>query len=306
MLISHFLREVLELADTVTVLRDGKVIRTSPTVEETEATLVEAMLGRPPDDDVSAEAASGGAASVLLTVENLEAAGVANASFEVRAGEVVGIAGLVGAGRTELARAIFGANRIEEGSARIGAGDKLGRSPRRSLDAGVALIPESRKDQGLIFGRSAVENTTLSQLRELSRLGVVRRRAERRASGMLDRCDARRATLLPSIRSPAGTSRRSCSRGACSASRRSARGRADPRRRRRSEARDLRAARIAGRAGHGDRPHLVRARGDPRPAHRVLVMRSGRLVAELAGEAMTESAILAAAFADRSAGGIAA
>ena len=111
-LISHFLGEVLELANLVTVLRDGKVVRTAPTADETEGSLIEAMLGRsltatfPPRQPPPADA------PVVLSVRNLRASGVADVSFDVRAGEIVGLAGLVGAGRTELARAIFGADRV--------------------------------------------------------------------------------------------------------------------------------------------------------------------------------------------------
>ena len=95
------------------MLRDGKIVRTSPTSDETEASLIEAMLGRPLNDDVPAEAAACRGRARLLSVRDLRARGVADVSFDVRAGEIVGLAGLVGAGRTELARAIFGADRVD-------------------------------------------------------------------------------------------------------------------------------------------------------------------------------------------------
>ena len=308
LLISHFLREVLELADSVTVLRDGKHVRTAAASDETEASLVEAMLGRPLTTTFPPKRPARADAPVALAVRGLHAPGVAGVSFEVRTGEIVGLAGLVGAGRTELARAIFGANRILQGRAELGQVE-VGRSPRRSLDAGVAMIPESRKDHGLIYGRSVIENVTLARLDELSRVGVVRRRAERNAAAtILDRCDVR----APSYSSPVGT----LSGG--------------------NQQKVLFARMLLG------EPHVLLADEPTRGvdvgakvaiyellvslaesgmgivlisseleeilglAHRVLVMRSGRLVAELDGEAMTESAILAAAFADRTAGGVAA
>src|SRR5205085_1130773 len=191
-LISHFLREVLELADTVTVLRDGRVVRTSAAAVETESSLVEAMLGRPLTATFPARRPPREDAEVLLSVRDLSAPGVAAASFGRRAGEILGIAGLVGAGRTELARAVFGAARIDSGSVTLADGRELGRNPRKSLDAGLAMIPESRQEHGLIFGLSTFDNATLSRLDALSTLGVVRRRRERRtARKVLERCDVR-------------------------------------------------------------------------------------------------------------------
>jgi ABC-type sugar transport system ATPase subunit len=105
-LISHFLREVLELADTVTVLRDGRVIRTAPTAAETEATLVEAMLGRPLTATFPPRRPPAPDAPVVLRARELSAPGVEAVSFELRAGEILGLAGLVGARRTERARAV--------------------------------------------------------------------------------------------------------------------------------------------------------------------------------------------------------
>jgi simple sugar transport system ATP-binding protein/ribose transport system ATP-binding protein len=219
-LVSHFLREVLELADTVTVLRDGRLVKTSATGAETEASLVEAMLGRPLTSTFPPRRAPAADAPVVLGVADLHAPGVDGVSLEVRAGEIVGLAGLVGAGRTELARAVFGASRIESGAVVMAGGGRPGRSPRLSLRSGLAMIPESRKDDGLLFGRSSIENATLSRLGEYSTAGVVRRRAERRAgSDVLDRCGVRGASYSAVAALSAGTSRRSSSRGCCSASR---------------------------------------------------------------------------------------
>ena len=176
-LVSHFLGEVLALADTVTVLRDGKVVRTSAAAGETEDTLVAAMLGRsvgrtyPPKQPPAADAPS------ALTVRDLTAAGVDGASLEVRAGEIVALAGLVGAGRSELARAIFGASPATAGEMTAGA-TRLTGTPLGSLRANVTMIPESRKDDGLMLRRPVRENVSLASLRSLGRFGFVRRGME--------------------------------------------------------------------------------------------------------------------------------
>jgi ribose transport system ATP-binding protein len=308
-LISHFLREVLDLADAVTVLRDGKVIRTAAAAAESEQSLVEAMLGRaltatfPPKPTVAADART------LLAVRNLSAPGVSGASLDVRAGEIVGLAGLVGAGRTELARAIYGAARVEAGEALLGSGTALARSPRRSLDAGVAMIPESRKDQGLIFGRSVIENVTLAKLGDLTRFGLVRARAERRtAERMLDQCAVRASNYSLPVRTLSGGNQQKvlfarmmlCEPQVVIAD--------EP-----TRGVDVGAKRaiydfLVSLADEGLGVILISSELEEiiGLANRVLVMRRGRIVSELSGSEITESAILAAAFADKSAGGVAA
>jgi simple sugar transport system ATP-binding protein/ribose transport system ATP-binding protein len=182
LLVSHFLREVLALADTVTILRDGRLVRARPAAEESEESLIRGMLGRPlgaafPDKP----SAPSPEAPVALSVRGLSAPGVVDVSLEVRAGEIVGVAGLMGAGRSELARAIFGVDRRTAGGVEIAGGEPQAGGPSGSLRRGLAMIPESRKDQGLLFGRSVVENVSLSSLGAYSRGGVVQRRAERGA-----------------------------------------------------------------------------------------------------------------------------
>ena len=108
-LVSHFLNEVLDLADEVTVLRDGRVVRTNPISGETESSLVTGMLGRPISRAYPDKQPPAPDAPIVLAVEGLSAPGVEDATLTLRAGEIVGLAGLIGAGRSELARAIFGA-----------------------------------------------------------------------------------------------------------------------------------------------------------------------------------------------------
>lgn len=220
LLVSHFLREVLELADTVSVLRDGKLVHTKPAAQETEATLIQAMLGRPLDAAFPTKHAHRPDAPPALSVRELSAPGVNRVSLQVREGEIVGLAGLVGSGRSELARAIFGTDRRQEGEVEL-AGGRVRATPILSLRHGLAMIPESRKDEGLLLSRSVFENVTLSRLTDFSRLGVVNRRSERAAaSRVLDRVAVKGATTRrPSRPSPAATNRRCCSRGCSCAAR---------------------------------------------------------------------------------------
>jgi ABC-type sugar transport system ATPase subunit len=301
-LISHFLGEVLSLSDTVTVLRDGQLIRTSPAADQTEQSLVEAMLGRPLTSTFPAKQPAPQDAPVVLTAQSVSAPGVEDASFVVRAGEIVGIAGLVGAGRTELARALFGAARLSSGEVTLADGTALGRSPRRSLSGGLALVPESRKDEGLLFGRSAIENTTLSRLARLATAGVVRRGLERKtARAMLERCDVRGTYRAPVEALSGGNQQKVllartllCDPEVLIAD--------EP-----TRGVDVGAKRaiydfLAEFAAGGRGVILISSELEEvlGLAHRILVMRRGRIVASLSGEDMNENAILRAAFADES------
>jgi ABC-type sugar transport system ATPase subunit len=171
------------------------------------------------------------------------------------------------------------------------------------------MIPESRKDQGLIFGRSVVENTTLAQLDELSRLGVVRRRAERRAAGgMLDRCDVRAGSYSAPVMTLSGGNQQKVLFARTLLGGPRVLLADEPTRGVDVGAKLAIYELLVSLADEGMAIVLISSELEEilGLAHRVLVMRSGRLVTELEGEAMTESAILAAAFADRSAGGVAA
>jgi len=178
--VSHRLNEVLDVADTVTVLRNGKVITTRNTVDVTTQDLVTAMLGRSlsssfPDKAPSPEAG----AHVVLAARGIHREGVLDdVSFEVRAGEILGVAGLVGAGRTELARAVFGADKSDRGLIEVEGSAVNIASPRDAIRAGIAMLPESRKDQGLIMSMTVGENVTLAHLQDLSPRGILNRKRE--------------------------------------------------------------------------------------------------------------------------------
>lgn len=296
-LVSHFLQEVLALADTVTVLRDGKVVRTGPATDDTEGSLIAAMLGRPasrtyPDKRLPAE---GG--PVALAIRNLSAPGVRNVSMMVRAGEIVGLAGLIGAGRSELARAVYGAAPSNAGEILAGTSPLAG-SPVDSIRAGVALIPESRKDEGLFLRRPIRENVSLASLAGLQRLGFVRRRAERiQVASVLARVTGTSLLEAPADVLSGGNQQKLLFARALLATP-SVLIADEPTRGVDVGAKrdlyellvDLAAGGVAILLISNEMEELLGL------AHRVVVMRMGRVVAELAGPAMTEAAILAAAF----------
>ena len=178
--ISHLLDEVLDIADLIGVMRDGAVVRTSPAGVETAASLVKAMIGRelgggfppkrvPPRRHVKP----------VLSVRGLCSHDGPAVDLDVHAGEIVGIAGLVGSGRTELVRLIYGADRPGAGTVVVGGAPLRHRRPAASIRAGLGFIPESRKDQGLLLGRKLRENVSLPHLERLSTVGFLQRSAER-------------------------------------------------------------------------------------------------------------------------------
>ena len=178
--VSHFLEDVLGLCDTVTILRDGAIVRSSPAATESVDSLVLGMIGRSLATSFPPKRYAEDEAPVVLSVRGLGARGrFSNISFDVRRGEIVGLAGLIGSGRTEVARAIFGAARPTEGTVELEGRTIRVRNPRHAVRLGIALLPESRKD-GLVLGRSIVENVSLPHLEEFSTGGFVRRRREAR------------------------------------------------------------------------------------------------------------------------------
>jgi len=163
--ISHKLNEVLEIADRITVLRRGKTIETVPRAGATEASLARAMVGRDVLLRVDKEPAQPG--DVLLTVQDLhvrderEIERVRGVSFDVRAGEIVGIAGVDGNGQTELIDALTGLQRIESGTVTIGGRELSHPDARTALDAGIGHIPEDRQRRGLVLEFTIAENIAL-------------------------------------------------------------------------------------------------------------------------------------------------
>ena len=183
--ISHRLEEIFEVADAITVLKDGGTVGTVSPKEIDVHGLIDMMVGRrvttlfPQTQRQIAEP--------ILKVQNLRAAPkVLDCSFELRAGEILLLAGLVGSGRTEMARAIFGADRIQQGSVALDNQVRTIRSPRDGVRAGIGLVPEDRKGQGVVTSLSIRQNTTMTVLKRLTAwLGVIKRKVERDMVGRL-------------------------------------------------------------------------------------------------------------------------
>jgi ribose transport system ATP-binding protein len=177
LLVSHFLDEVLALTGEVTVLRDGAVVLTAATVVLDEPSLAAAIVGRPPRKTAGRTAANESGGRKVAEVIGLESPGrLAPCSFEVRGGEVLGIAGFLGSGRSELLHAIFGADRTARGEVRL-HGRRVRRSPRAAVAAGIALVPEDRQRQALVPEFPLSKNLTLAHLGQFARWGLVVRAA---------------------------------------------------------------------------------------------------------------------------------
>jgi ABC-type sugar transport system ATPase subunit len=193
--VSHRMEEIFRLCDTVTVLRDGTHVATQPASELSQPALVQMMIGRPLEDYFPSHvhARTG---DELLRVDELASPGkFQNISFTLRAGEVLGFAGLVGAGRSEIAQALFGLDPDATGRVAIGGAPMPLKGPRHAMRAGLGLVPEDRKRQGLVLSMTALANTTLPILETLSRWTFIRRRAERALVGTyFDRLRVRAAS----------------------------------------------------------------------------------------------------------------
>jgi ribose transport system ATP-binding protein len=188
--VTHFLDAALEHSDRVTVLRDGKLIRTSSTSDESTDSLVEAMLGRsldvifPPRPPAPSQAAS----PILRLSHVKSGTAVRDVSFHVHVGEIVGLAGLVGSGRSEVARVIYGADPLDGGEILLEDRPYRNATPRRSARTKLVMIPEDRRRQGLVLTQRVSENISLPHLRSVSMGGFIRGKRERAlAATMVDR-----------------------------------------------------------------------------------------------------------------------
>lgn len=175
--ISHRLDEIFAVADRVTVMRDGDTIGTWKTAELTRAKLIEQMVGRSLEEEFPKVAAPRG--EIGFQVQRLCGGKIRDVSFAVHRGEVLGLAGLMGAGRTEVARLIFGADKKESGDIRLDDRPLHITSPREAIAGGICLLTEDRKMQGLVLKASALENFALPNLLSWSKGGFINRRKER-------------------------------------------------------------------------------------------------------------------------------
>ncbi|MGH9104983.1 MAG: sugar ABC transporter ATP-binding protein [Acidimicrobiales bacterium] len=300
-LVSHHLSDVISTADTVSVLRDGRLVSTAPVGAENEANLIRKMVGRPlsrmfppkhpPPPD---------AAAVLEAHDIWRGDVVRGVSLTVRAGEIVGLAGLVGAGRSEFARCLIGADRCDRGWVRVaGREPSRPRSPRGAGAAGVVMVPEDRKGQGLVLGRSVAENLALTPRARPGRLGfALPHQLETRAREWLVRSDIRPRQPGLAVRQLSGGNQQkvllskwlACSPKVLIAD--------EPTRGVDVGAKAAIHGTIAGAAASGIGVLLISSELDELMglAHRVVVFRKGRIVAEFDEVAADRERVIAAAF----------
>ncbi|MGD9483099.1 sugar ABC transporter ATP-binding protein [Streptomyces sp. TRM70308] len=297
--ITHKLEEVAELGDRVTVLRDGRSVARVPAGTDRDE-LVRLMVGRSIEAQYPRERGPVDAdGPPLLRVRGLRRAGAFDGvGFEVRGGEVVGLAGLVGAGRTEVVRAVFGADAYDHGSVHVRGAPLPRHDVAASLAAGVGFVPEDRKGQGLVLGASVGENLGLVTLRRASRGGLVDRAGQRRAAAaMAARLGVRMAGLDQPARTLSGGNQQKVAIGKwlLAGSRLLI---LDEPTRGVDVGAKVEIYRLVNEltaAGHGvlmvssDLPEVLGM------SDRVLVMCRGRLAGELAGDAATQDAVMALA-----------
>lgn len=182
--ISHKMDEIFRISDTVTVLRDGKYINTKSAAELDQNALIAMMVGR--EIDQMFPEATQPAGGEVLSVRNLSRAGkFANISFRVKAGEILGLAGLMGAGRTEIARAIFGLDQWDEGEITIKGMSLRARTPREAIDKGIGYVGEDRKGLGFIPSMSVKDNITLSSINNHRKGGFIDTHSEQSVTGKM-------------------------------------------------------------------------------------------------------------------------
>jgi rhamnose transport system ATP-binding protein len=200
--ISHRLEEVFAIADRITVLRDGETVQTCERAGVDRAALIRMMVGRELSAVFPKRAVPLGA--VALDVRNVShrATGVTDVSCSVRQGEILGLAGLVGSGRTQLAEILFGLTPADEGEIRVHGEVVRLMSPREAIDAGIAYVPEDRRQHGVVLEMSVASNASLASLENVSRRGLIDRAREQAAA---ERDVERFRIKTPSVAAEVGT-----------------------------------------------------------------------------------------------------
>jgi rhamnose transport system ATP-binding protein len=203
--ISHRLEELFRMADRVTVLRDGCSVETRPMKSTNAEDLIRLMVGRDLDATFPPSRFRGGEEALEVKGVRSGHLGISGVSLSVRRGEVLGLAGMVGSGRTELAGLIFGLVRMDEGEVRINGQNVEIRSASDAVSAGIAYVPEDRRRHGVILDMSVATNTTLASLRNVSRYGFLRFELEDSAARRLtERLKVKAASTDAPVRSLSG------------------------------------------------------------------------------------------------------
>lgn len=179
--ISHRLNEIFQICDYVTVLRDGSLVGEKPIGELNEDKIIEMMVGRKLSEQYPRVQTELG--DTVLQVKNLTNKFVNDISFELRRGEILGVAGLVGAGRTELARTIYGVYQADSGEIILDGKALTIKSPKDALDNGIAYVSEDRKENGIVLGMDLIENVTLASLAKYTnKFGTINKENERKST----------------------------------------------------------------------------------------------------------------------------
>lgn len=203
--ISHRLEELPAVADRVTALRDGALVDTLPIAEVSRPDLIKMMVGRELSSVFPKVAVSPGPAVLELRRLGCRASRIRDVSLTVRAGEILGLAGLVGAGRTELARVLFGLTPADEGAMLLEGRPVIVNSPSSAVEQGMAYVPEDRRKHGVVLEMSVASNASLAVLDRIARLGLIVRAKERSlASGFVERLEVKTASLEAPVSSLSG------------------------------------------------------------------------------------------------------
>jgi ABC-type sugar transport system ATPase subunit len=201
--VSHKMEEILRIADSIAVMRDGEYIGTRKKAETNINEIISMMVGRAfvtkTRQTIHAKP------EVILSVRDLSTKRLSKVSFDLKAGEVLGIAGLVGSGRTELGEALFGLDYIQSGGITVRGRPYMPRSPRDAMKAGIGLIPEDRKKEGLFIKQSVADNMAISVMENNQRFGFIRRDAiSSLVADMIDRTRLKTATSKVSVNTLSG------------------------------------------------------------------------------------------------------
>lgn len=298
--VSHFLEEVLDLADAVTILKDGELVRTAPAREETPDRLIESMVGRPLDRVFPEKIFPPGDAKTVISIRGLTTHKLLrDISFDVKQGEIVALAGLIGSGRSEVAHAIFGASPVDAGQVSIDGKPVVVKSARKAISRGIALLPESRRQQGLLLTRSIAENMTLAHIGDISWIGLIRSREERkRVTDLMKDLDIRAADRSVRVASLSGGNQQKVLFGKWLFRRPRLLIADEPTRGVDVGAKQHIYRLLRALASQGVAVILISSEIEEVMglAHRVLVMRQGKVIAELAGAGLTEEALMVSAF----------
>ncbi len=193
--ITHRMDEIFKISDRVTVMKDGTIVKTVNTIETNENQLITMMVGRNTDSMYEIQQAKQGEA--VLRVENLSRGkSFQNVNFEIKRGEIFGMFGLVGSGRTEIVRCIFGADKKDTGTIFVNGKESDISSPQAAIAKGMALIPENRKEEGLALDLSVATNTNMVSINKVSRFGII---DSRKSDDQAEKLVERLRTKTPSI-----------------------------------------------------------------------------------------------------------